>query len=158
MNKRLVWLAPIALAGLLSGCQVTVTTSGLAPDTLVGYKLELTNKESGGPLDSHEPSVTELRVARTINYYFWDVDDARNPRFRDLEGKWKYTRSGDTGTVTVTFRRDGITDFITTCRLTFEYHDSGKHGCEFEDKETGTINEDVVRFGWGEGTFQLEKL
>ena len=40
MNKRLVWLAPIALAVLLSGCQVTVTTLGsLAQDSLVGYKL-----------------------------------------------------------------------------------------------------------------------
>ena len=159
MNKRLVWLAPIALAVLLSGCQVTVTMlSPTGPRSLVDYKLELTNGDSGGPLMRHDSSVTELPVERTINYYFWDVDDARNPRFRDLEGKWTYTRRGDTGTVRIVFERNRRTHFITTCDLTFGDDYTGTHRCEFEDKDIGTIDMEIVRFGWGEGTFELEKL
>ena len=160
MNKRLVWLAPIALAVLLSGCRVSFTALGpLAPDTLVGSKLTLTNDDGrGGRLPDQPMSVADLPVDLVITYYFWSDDGARNPEIRVAASDWTYTSRGNSGTVEVTFRRDSITDFITTCRLTFEDHYSGTHRCEFEDKQTHTINQDTVGFGWGEGEFQLERL
>ena len=160
MNKRLVWLAPIALAVLLSGCRVTFTTLGpLAPDTLVGSKLTLTNDDGrGGRLPDQPMSVADLPVDFVITYYFWSDDEARNPDIRVAASNWSYDRRGNKGTVRVVFPRDTLTDFITTCVLTFEDHSSGTHRCEFEDKATRTINEETARFGWGEGTFELDEL
>ena len=137
---------------------MTVTTTGLAPDTLVGHKLELINNERGGPLMSHDASVTALTVATEVNLYFWDTDDARNPAIRVEASDWTYERRGNKGTVRVVFPRDILTDFITTCMLTFEDRYSGTHRCEFEDKATRTIDGDTVGFGWGEGTFELDGL
>ena len=159
MNKRLIWLAPIALAVLLSGCSVTVTTLGpIAPDSLIGYKLELINDERGGRLDTHGASVTDLDVDRELDLYFWDENTVRNPEIRVEASNWSYDRSGARGTVRVAFAHDQLSDFITTCVLTFDDHYSGSHQCEFEIRATRTMSNNIVSYGSGEGTFQLEKL
>ncbi|MDE0221213.1 MAG: hypothetical protein OXJ90_18240 [Spirochaetaceae bacterium] len=160
MNKRLVWLAPLALAIVLAGCRVTVTTVGpLAPETLVGYKLTLTNDEGrGGRLPQQNASVRDLPVDLVITYYFWSETEARNPEIRVATSNWTYNRSGNKGTVRVVFPRNTLIDFITTCVLTFEDSYGGTHRCELEDKATGTIDQETVRFGWGEGEFELENL
>ena len=158
MHKRLVWLAPLALATLLTGCSVTVTMIGpLAPDSLIGYKLELENEEVGGPLDSHGASVVALAVDDDISYFFWDADTARDPNIR-VDAKWGYKRSGSSGDVEIVFPHDGITDFIVECELTFTDRFGGAHRCEFERKETGTIAQKTTHFAWSEGTFELEKI
>ena len=158
MNKRLVWLAPIALLVLLSGCRVTFTTPGpLAPHSLVGYKLELINAERGGPLD---PEVTAFPVEVQVTYYFLATDEARD---FDLgshvkTSQWSYKSSRNTGIVEVTFVRNLSTKFIVNCMLTFKDRLSGTHRCEFEDKEADSIEQNTIRFGWGAGAFELEKL
>ena len=159
MNKRLIWLAPIALAVLLTGCSVSVTMIGpLAPDSLIGYKLELINSERGGPLDTHDASVTELEVEIEVDLYFWDEETVRNPEIRVAAEDWSYDRRGANGTVRVVFAHDRLSDFITTCVLTFDDRYSGTHQCKFEIKATRTMSNDTVGYGSGEGTFRLEKL
>ena len=156
MNKRLVWLAPIALAVLLSGCSVTVTMLGpTGPRSLVGYRLDLINTERGGPLAQHVSS-DALIVPREVTYYFWNEDEARNPEFEFATEDWEYKPA--TGTLRIVFARNRFSDLITTCVLTFEKLLSGTHRCEFEDKETRTIDKETTRSGWSEGTFKLEEL
>ena len=161
MNKRLTWLAPIALAVLLSGCSVTVTMIGpLAPDSLVGYKLELINSEYGGPLEAGDPV---YRVKPRIAYLFRAENKALDFELTDRNGdileseKVTYKRSGDTLTVEITFRISLNVDFIVTCLLTFEDSLSGTHRCEFEERERGTMELNTIKSAWGEGTFDLEK-
>ena len=159
MNHRLTLLAPIALAVLLAGCSVTVTMLGpLAPDSLVGYKLELTNSERGGRLNTHDASVTDLEVDREVDLYFWDEETVRNPDIRVEATSWSYDRNGDKGTVRVVFAHDNLSDYITTCVLTFDDDYSGTHQCEFEIKATRTMSNNTVSYGSGEGTFEIEKL
>ena len=161
MNKRLVWLAPIAVAALLSGCSVTVTKLGpLAPDSLVGYKLELINSERGGPLEEGDPV---FEVERRVAYLFRAENRALDFELTDRNGdvleseKVSYKPSGNTGTVEITFRINLSVDFIVTCKLTFEDSVSGTHRCEFEERERGTRELNTIESGWGEGTFELEK-
>ena len=64
MNKRLVWLAPIALAVLLSGCSISVHTAYLAPRDLTRHSVELTNRMRTGPearfMETYEPLAETL--------------------------------------------------------------------------------------------------
>ena len=123
MNKRLVWLAPIALAVLLSGCRVTFTTLGpTGPSALVGYRLDFINTERGGPLMRHSSSDV-LSVEVELTYYFWNDDEARNPEFEFATEDWRYTPS--TGTLRIVFPRNRFSDLITTCVLTLERLHSG---------------------------------
>ena len=82
MNKRLVWLAPVALAVLLSGCQVTVTTLGsLALDSLVGYKLERSPTTSvAGHWTRMTRQSSHSPLRNEITYYFLDANEVE--RFR----------------------------------------------------------------------------
>ena len=159
MNKRLVWLAPIALAVLLSGCSVTVTTRGpLAPDTLEETRLVLTNEDSGGPLDTHDSSVNRFPVGPEITYYFLDSNQVRDFDLDVTTSNWSYRRSGNKATVEIVFPYDGRDDLIIECRLTFLDRRSGTHRCEFERKGTRTVAKKTTHFGWGEGEFELEEL
>ena len=156
MNKRIVWLAPIALAVLLTGCSVTVTTLGpLAPDSLVGYQLQLTNTERRGPLEDHKaaPGVT---VAVEISYYFFSDREARDAEIKATV--WSYSPRGSKGTVNITFAEDSLTDQLVECTLTFDEPLSGTHRCEFEFKETGTRAMRTTSSGWAVGKFKLEEL
>ena len=161
MHKRLVWPVPIALAILLSGCSVTVTMLGpLAPNSLVGYQLELINSERGGPLEAGDPVFdVESRVA----YLFPAENSALNLTLTDRNNEFlssdsmSYSRSGSTGTVEITFRINLNVDSIVTCKLRFTDSVSGTHRCEFEERERGTMELNTIESGWGEGTFELEK-
>ena len=156
MHKRLVWLAPLALATLLTGCSVTVTTLGPAgPSTLVGYRLELINNERGGPLTRHGSS-DPIVVSVELTYYFWNDDEARSSDFDFATPDWRYTQAN--GSLRIVFRRNNFSDLITNCVLTFERSHSGTHRCEFEDTATRTIDMDTARSGWSEGTFTLKEL
>ena len=161
MHKRLVWLVPIALATLLTGCRVTVTMLGpLAPDSLVGYQLEIINSERGGPLEEGDPI---FDVKARVAYLFPDERRALNLTLLDSGGAFlgsdrvSYNRSGSTGTVEMTFRINLNVDFIVSCKLRFTDSLSGTHRCEFEEKERGTMQLNTIESGWGEGTFKLEK-
>ena len=158
MKTRFVGIALVALVVVLAGCKISVHSSiaDLAPGSLVRYKLELTNSEQGGPSMEHD---SEVEIDDEISYFFWDESEARNPEIRVQASNWSYKKSSyDTGTVQVVFPLTRITDLITTCRLTFERHDHGTHRCEFEEKDTGTVLQETVHFGWSEGTFRLKKL
>ena len=161
MNKRLVWLAPIALTVLLSGCSVTVTTIGpLAPDSLVGHKLELINSERGGPLHASDQV---FPVKGRVAYHFLADNRAVDFEFTNTQGgvvdseTVSYSNSRNIGRVEITFPRSARVDFIVSCRLTFKEPLSGTHRCEFVDKERGTQELNTISSGWGEGTFDLEK-
>ena len=161
MNNRLSWLAPVALAVMLAGCQVTVTTIGpLAPESLVGYKLELINSERGGPLERGD---RVFAVKPRVVYLFRAENKAFDFELTDRNGdaleseKVSYKSSGSTGTVEITFRINLNVDFIVTCKLTFEDSLSGTHRCEFEERERGTMELNTIESGWGEGTFDLGK-
>ena len=161
MNKRLVWLAPVALAVLLSGCQVTVTTLGsLALDSLVGYKLTLTNDERGGPLDTHDASVIAFPVENEITYYFLDANEVRDFDLDVTTSDWTYKSSGNRGTLEIGFFYNERSDLIIDCELTFKRDRfSGTHRCEFEQKgNERVVVKETVRSGWGEDTFELEDL
>jgi hypothetical protein len=154
-------LVPIALATLLTGCNVTVTTLGpVAPDSLVGYKLEVINNDRGGPLEEGDPV---FDVKTRVAYLFPDERRALNLTLLDSDGAFlvsdrvSYNRSGSTGTVEMTFRINLNVDFIVSCKLRFTDSLSGTHRCEFEEKERGTMQLNTIESGWGEGTFKLEK-
>lgn len=161
MNKRLIRLAPIALAVVLTGCSVSVTMIGpLAPDSLIGYKLELINSERGGPLAEGDP---EFDVQPRVAYLFRAEDRALDFELTDRRGdvleseRVSYQSRGSTGTVEITFRINLNVDFKVRCVLRFEDSLSGTHRCEFEERERGTMELNTLRSGWGEGTFQLAK-
>lgn len=159
MNKRLVCLALIAIAVLLAGCSVTVTTRGtLAPDTLEEMRLVLTNEDSGGRLESHDSSVNAFPVEREITYYFLDSNQVRDFDLDVTTSNWSYRSSGNKATVEIVFPYDDRDDLIIDCRLTFEDRDSGTHRCEFERKGTRTVAKKTTHYGWGEGEFELEEL
>ena len=161
MNNRLTSLAPIVLAVLLAGCQVTVTTVGpLAPESLVGDKLELTNSKIGGPLEVGDPV---FEVKPQVAYHFLAANRAVDFEFTDSEGgavnsvSVSYKSSGNTGKLEITFPRSLMVHFIVRCTLTFKDAVSGTHRCEFVDKEHGTQELNTLKSGWGEGTFDLGK-
>ena len=142
MMKRFVWLALIALLVALSVRKISFH-SGIkivAPSTLVGYRLEMTNTGFGGPLIEHGESVEVLPLARVVTYFFWNKDEARIPEFDIPASSWTYEIDRNTGIVEIAFPRSRITDFIATCSLTFPTRYRGTHRCEFEDKDTGTQN------------------
>ncbi|MDE0027300.1 MAG: hypothetical protein OXP69_23045 [Spirochaetaceae bacterium] len=147
MNKRLVWLAPIALAALLSGCSVTVTTTGpIAPDSLVGYTLVFSHDRESGVLLAHSERLHFKSAQRAINA---SLDDARN---------WTYSRdSHDSATVSVTFGEAGSVASRVTCDLTFDDRREGTHECEHVHSATFAF----VTFsseGSTEGTFVLRPI
>ena len=126
MNKRLAWLAPIALAVLLSGCSVTVTMLGPpGPDTLVGYRLILYNDDIGGPLDRHGASVDTFPVEDRVTYYFLKEDEARDIVLDVRTSNWDYNHRN--GALKIVFVYDQRSDLIIDCDLTFDDDYSGTH-------------------------------
>ena len=86
MNKRLIWLAPIALATLLTGCSISVTTTGpIAPSSLVGYTLVFTHERQEGVLLGHSERLHFKSAETAFNA---NLDEARS---------WTYSREGHDG-------------------------------------------------------------
>jgi hypothetical protein len=160
MHKRLVWLVPIALATLLTGCSITVTMLGpLAPDSLVGYRLELMNEDKGGPMDANQL----FDVKDEVSYLFVAENEVLDLALRNSGGGFvkavrvSYNSSGDTGKLELTFKRNNDVDINVECTLTFKRSLDGTHRCEFEEKERDSVELRIIKSGWGEGTFELEK-
>ena len=146
-NKRLVWLAPIALAALLSGCSVTVTTTGpIAPDSLVGYELLFSHDRQEGVLLAH---TGKLQFKSKQRAFKANLDEARS---------WTYSRDGhDSATVSVVFGESGSAASRVTCDLTFDDRRDGAHECEHVHSATFAF----VTFsseGSTEGTFVLRPI
>ena len=158
MNKRLAWLAPIAVAVLLSGCSVTVTMLGPpGPDTLVGYRLVLDNDDTGGPLDRHDASVSEFPVEDRVIYNFRKSGVVLDLDLDVETSNWDYNHRN--GALKIVFIYDQRSDLIIDCDLTFDDDHSGTHRCEFERKGSArVVVKETISFGWGEGEFELEKL
>ena len=155
MKTRSFGLSLIVLVMALAGCKVSVHSGivDLAPRSLVGYKLDLTNTVQ------HTPAPNTLSIPAIVTYYFWDANVARNPAIRVDAKAWSYRKNSyDRGTVEVVFALTRITDLIATCRLTFEGVDHGTHRCVVEEKDTGTMLQETVRSGWSEGTFRLDSI
>ena len=147
MNKRLVWLAPIALAVLLSGCSVTVTTTGpIAPDSLVGDTLLFTHDRQEGVLLAYSERL-HFRSART----------AFNAKLVEARS-WSYSRDGhDSATVSVVFDESGSAASRVTCDLTFDGRRDGTHECEHMHSATFAFITFTSR-GSTEGTFLLREI
>ena len=147
MTKRLVWLAPIALAVLLPGCSVTVTTTGpIAPSSLVGDTLVFTHDRQEGVLLAHSGRFSFKSAQRALNA---NLDDARS---------WTYDRDGhDSATVSIVFRDSGSTASRVTCDLTFDDKRAGTHECEHVHSATFTFLT-FTSEGSTEGTFLLRAI
>ena len=147
MNKRLVWLAPIALAVLLSGCSVTVTTTGpIAPSDIVGYALVFTHDRQQGALLAHSEKLQFKSKQKAFNA---NLDEARS---------WTYSRDGhDSASVSVVFRDSGSAASRVTCDLTFDDRRSGTHECEHVQSATIAFLT-FTSEGLTEGTFRLRPI
>ena len=146
MNKRLVWLAPIALLVLLSGCRVTFTTTAYAaPSSLVGYSLALSNSARSGRAAEHE------------TYHFKSASEASDAS-RAQAQSWSYHRDNhDTATVSLTFTPHDVDALVITCVLTFRKSNDGndgEHECKYEAR-TSTIFGDIVEKSLSKGTFRI---
>ena len=147
MNKRLVWLVPIALAILFSGCSVTVTTTGpVAPNSLVGYTLVFMHDRQEGGLLAHSGRFHFKSAQRALNA---NLDDARS---------WTYSRDGhDSGTVSIVFEGSGSAASRVTCELTFDDRREGTHECEHVYSASIAFLT-VTSEGSTEGTFLLRPI
>ena len=147
MNKRLIWLAPIALATLLSGCSVTVTTTGpIAPGDLVGSTLVFTHDRRQG-----------VQPAHSGKYYFKSAQEAFDAGINRAHG-WTYARGDhDSATVTIVFKDSNSAALRVTCELTFDSRDDGEHECDYVYSASIAF----VTFtseGSSEGTFVLRPI
>ena len=149
MNKRLVWLAPIALAALLSGCSVTVTPTGpIAPDSLVGYTIVFSHDRQEGLLPPHMGKFHFASARRALNAVFTEAKD------------WTYDpRSHGTATLLLVFTDDNSAAVKVTCELTFDRRDQdqGEHECEYVQSTTIAFLE-IRAEGSSEGDFVLRKI
>ena len=143
MNKRLVWLAPIALAVLLSGCRVTVQTLAyVAPSSLVGYSLMLENSARSG------------RAAAQETYHFKSTRKAFNAEL-DRAQSWYYQRDAhDTATVALSFAPPAFDVLTITCVLKFETGNKGTHECKYEE-ETTTMFGVITTESLSKGAFRI---
>ena len=147
MNKRLVWLAPIALAVLLSGCSISVHTAYLAPRDLTRHSVELTNRMRTGP---------EARFMETYN--FNSMGDAITDEFERAKA-WSYERHApDTATLSLTFATDAIADLLITCELTFDNQDGGTHECDYEFRTSRMGPDRIEPAGSSIGTFRISAI
>lgn len=147
MNKRLVWLAPIALAVLLSGCSVTVTTTGpIAPNSLVGDTLVFSHDRQEGAL-----------LAHSEKFHFKSAQIAFDASLEEARS-WTYSRDGhDSATVSVVFGDSGSTASRVTCDLTFEDRRDGTHKCEHAHSATFAFLT-FTSTGSSKGTFLLREI
>ena len=146
MNKRLVWLAPIALAVLLSGCRFTLQVTDVAPSSLLGNSLKFTNsKQSVLFPDGHG------------TFHFNSQGMAFDENLIPAR-TWSYKREGHrNATLALTFASPGTTDLMVNCDLTFTSQHTGNHKCDYAHR-TSTMMVDVIVRASSEGTFELEEL
>lgn len=148
MNKQLVWLAPIALAILLSGCSVTLNTGPIAPDSLVDYTIVFSHDRQRGLLPAYSEKFHFKSAQRALNA---NLDDAEN---------WDYDPgSHGTATVSLIFKDDNSAALRVTCDLTFDRRDQyqGEHECEYVQSTTIAFLE-IRAEGSSEGDFLLRKI
>lgn len=147
MNKRLIWLAPIALATLLTGCSISVTTTGpIAPSSLVGYTLVFTHERQEGVLLGHSERLHFKSAETAFNA---NLDEARS---------WTYSREGHDGaTVSIVFADSGSAASRVTCDLTFDDRRNGSHECEHVYSATFAFLT-LTSEGSTEGTFLLRPI
>ena len=121
MNKRLVWLAPIALAALLSGCSVTLTTTGpIAPSDLVESTIVFSHDRQQG-----------AQPPNSGKYHFNSAGEAFDAGIHKAHS-WTYARADhDSATVTMVFKDSGSAALRVTCELTFDSRDNGAHECDY---------------------------
>jgi hypothetical protein len=148
MTTRFAWLMLISLAVVLTGCRVTVHGPiRLAPTSLAGYSLLLTNSARSGPWASEHET-----------YHFKSKSDAFNSRL-DRARSWSYDRDDhDTATVSVTFALPNFDDAIITCVLTFESHQNGTHDCKYEQRTSSMFGDITTQVGLSQGTFRIEEI
>ena len=146
MNKRLVWLSPIALAVLLSGCSITVTSGPTAPSSLVGYTLAFTHSKQEGVL----PADSEA-------FHFKSRTVAFNASL-DKAGSWTYVRDRHgTATVSLIFADSNSAALKITCDLTFDSLLDGTHECDYVHSATFVFLE-FTSMGSSEGTFSIREI
>ncbi len=163
MRTRFAWWTPVAVTALaaltatLSGC-VVIYPGAPSPRSLAGYRIELTNKESGGPLMEHAPAVTLLPIDDRAVYQFKSATEAFDSALNQAL-HWSYEKDSYRGaTFMITFAYDRLSDLETTCGLRFHGYLSGTHRCESVLKGTRTITKAITHSGWSTGTFRLERL
>ena len=156
MRTRTPVLAIALLAVALLGCQVTVQSrvGSLAPESLIGYRLDLANTDRGGPLAEH-PGSSRYLVPDRVAYQFKSEREAFDGELNPAS-EWSYDRR--TGTVTITFAYDERSDLIGECRLTFKDRVRGTHRCEWVIEGVRTVRQQVSQSGWGTGSFVIEGL
>ena len=149
MKTRCAWLALISLAVLLAGCRVTVHGGlvRLAPSSLVGYSVMLTNSTRSGPW-----------VSERETYHFKSTRDAFNSTLNRARS-WSYHRDDhETATVSITFELPNFDDARITCVLTFESHQNGTHECEYEEITSTMLGDRITQAGSSSGTFDLVEI
>ena len=148
MRTHFLGLALIALVMVLAGCRVTVHGPvRLAPDSLVGYSLTLTNSARSGPWASERET-----------YHFKSISEAFNSRL-DRARSWSYARDDhDTATISITFALPNFDDAIITCVLTFESHQNGAHECKYEGRTSTMFGDITTQNGLSSGTFQIAEI
>ena len=148
MMTRSFGLALIALVMVLAGCRVTFHGPiRLAPGSLVGYSLMLTNSVRSGPWASAQET-----------YHFKSKLEAFNSRL-DRARSWSYDRDDhDTATVSIIYLLTNFNDAIITCALTFESHRSGTHDCKYEESASTMFGEAVTQVGSSSGTFRMTEI
>ena len=147
MRIRSVGLALIALVMVLAGCRVTVHVPQLAPSSLVGNSLVLTNGLRTGPWPSERET-----------YHFKSTSEAFDSRLNRARS-WSYaTDDHDTATVSITFALRNFDDAIITCALTFQSRQNGTHECEYEQRTSTMFGDVTTPRGLSSGTFRIAEI
>ena len=148
MRTRSLWLALLASAMVLSACRVTVHgPARLAPGSLEGYSLMLTNSARSGPWPSERET-----------YHFKSTSEAFDSRLNRARS-WSYARVDyDTATVSITFALPDFDDAIITCALTFESRQNGTHECEYDRRTSTMFGDTITPNGLSSGTFQIAEI
>ena len=146
MNKRLVWLAPIALAVLLSGCSITLQVSQLAPNSILGNSVAFTIEDLSGLFpDGH-------------GTYHFNRDGMAFDANLIQARTWIYKREDHrSATLSLTFEPPGSTDLMVNCDLTFRDRDSGEYKCKYAQR-TSTMVVDFIVKGSSDGTFRIRVI
>ena len=149
MMTRFAWLALISLAVVLAGCKVTVHGPvRLAPSSLVGYSLLLSNSARSGALVSDQET---YHFKSKLVAFDSTLDPARI---------WSEKRNDhDTMTVSLIFALPySFNDAIITCILTFESHQNGSHDCKYEERTSSRFGNIITQVGLSQGTFRIEEI
>ena len=148
MRIRSLGLALTALMMVFAGCRITFQEPvQLAPGSLVGYSLMLTNSTRAGPWPSERET-----------YHFKSTSEAFDSRLNRARS-WSYAKvDHDTATVSLTFALPNFDDAIVTCRLTFQSRQDGTHECEYEQRTSTMFGDATTRNGLSSGTFRIAEI